>query len=79
MNVTITMDDELCREARHRAVDEGKSLSSWLAGLVRKEVRKASAAEATTLLDLLRDDAAGEIPLEIPELKDLSQPANLDA
>lgn len=79
MNVTITLDDELCREARHRAVDEGKSLSSWLAGLVRKEVRKASAAEATTLLDLLRDDAAGEIPLEIPELKDLSQPANLDA
>ena len=79
MNVTITLDDELCREARHRAVDEGKSLSSWLAGLVRQEVRKASAAEATTLLDLLRDDAAGEIPLEIPELKDLPQPANLDA
>lgn len=79
MNVTITLDDELCREARHRAVDEGKSLSSWLAGLVRKEVRKASAAEATTLLDLLRDDAAGEIPLEIPELKDLPQHANLDA
>jgi hypothetical protein len=47
--------------------------------LVRKEVRKASAAEATTLLDLLRDDAAGEIPLEIPELKDLPQHANLDA
>jgi hypothetical protein len=79
MNVTITLDDELCREARHRAVDEGKSLSSWLAGLVRKEVRKASPAEATTLLDLLRDDAAGDIPLEIPELKDLPHPANLDA
>ncbi len=79
MNVTITLDDELCREARHRAVDEGKSLSSWLAGLVRKEVGKTSPAEATTLLDLLRDDAAGDIPLEIPELKDLPQPANLDA
>ena len=79
MNVTITLDDELCREARHRAVDEGKSLSSWLAGLVRKEVREASAAETTTLLELLRDDAAGEIPLKIPELKDLPQPANLDA
>ncbi len=79
MNVTITLDEELCREARHRAVDEGKSLSSWMAGLVRKEVRKASPAEATTLLDLLRDDAAGDIPLEIPELKDLPQPANLDA
>ena len=79
MNVTITLDDDLCREARHHTVDEGKSLSSWLAGLVRKEIRKASPAEATTLLDLLRDDAAGEIPLEIPELKDLPQPAHLDA
>lgn len=79
MNVTITLDAELCREARHRAVDEGKSLSSWLAGLVRKEVRNGSPAEATTLLDLLCDDAAGDIPLEIPELKDLPRPANFDA
>ncbi len=79
MNVTITLDDELCREARHRAVDEGKSLSSWLAGLVRKEVRKVSTAKATSLLDLLGDDAAGEIPLEIPKQKDLPQPASLDA
>jgi len=79
MNVTTSLDDELCREARHRAVDEGKSLSSWLAGLVRKEVRKVSTAEATTLLDLLGDDAAGKIPLEIPEQKDLPQPASLDA
>lgn len=79
MNVTISLEDELCRLARHRAVDEGKSLSSWLAGLVQREVCKASAAETRTLLDLLRDDVAGEIPLEIPELKDDPQPANLDA
>jgi hypothetical protein len=79
MNVTITIDDELCRQARHHAVDEGKSLSSWLAGLVRKEVGKASPPVATTLLDLLRDDAAGDVLLEIPALKDLPQPANLDA
>ena len=79
MNVTITIDDELCRQARHHAVDEGKSLSSWLAGLVRKEVGKASPPVATTLLDLLRDDDAGDVILEIPALKDLPQSANLDA
>lgn len=79
MNVTITLDDDLCREARHRAVDEGKSLSSWLAGLVRKEVREASPAGVSTLLDLLRDDAAGAVTLQIPALRDLPQPANLDA
>ena len=79
MNVTITIDDELCRQARHHAVDEGKSLSSWLASLVRKEVGKASPPVVTTLLDLLRDDDAGDVILEIPALKDLPQSANLDA
>ena len=35
MNVTVKLPDELCKQARHRAVDENKSLSAWLADLVR--------------------------------------------
>ena len=35
MNVTVKLPDELCKQARHRAVDENKSLSAWLADLIR--------------------------------------------
>jgi hypothetical protein len=28
VNVTLNLPDDLCREARHRAVDEDKSLSA---------------------------------------------------
>ena len=51
MNVTITIDDELCGQARQHALAKGKSLSGWLAGLVRKAVGKALSSVATTLLD----------------------------
>ena len=32
MNVTIKLDNGLCREARHRAVDRGQSLSGMKEG-----------------------------------------------
>lgn len=38
MNVTIKIEDALCREARHRAVDRGLSLSGWIAQVLRKEL-----------------------------------------
>jgi len=38
MNVTVKLADDLCRQARHRAVDESKSLSAWLANLVEREL-----------------------------------------
>jgi len=45
MNVTVKLPDELCRQARHRAVDESKSLSSWLAGVVERELSRPMASE----------------------------------
>ena len=79
MNVTITIDNELCGQARQHALAKGKSLSGWLAGLVRKEVGKVLSSVATTLLDLLRVDGASEVLLKIPALKYLPQPANFVA
>jgi hypothetical protein len=79
MNVTVSLEDELCRLARHRAVDEGKSLSSWLAGVIRKEVAKTPAAKSPSLLEMLRDDVAGSVPLEFPPMEDQLTPANFDA
>jgi hypothetical protein len=38
MNVTLKLPDDLVREARHRAVNQSKSLSAWMAGLVRREL-----------------------------------------
>jgi hypothetical protein len=38
MNVTIKIEDALCREARHRAVDRGLSLSAWIAQVLRREL-----------------------------------------
>jgi len=38
MNVTVKMNDQLVKGARHRAVDDGLSLSGWLAALVSREL-----------------------------------------
>lgn len=40
MNVTVKLPDELCKQARHRAVDENKSLSAWLADLIRQSLEQ---------------------------------------
>lgn len=38
-NVTVTLPEELLREARHMAVDQGVSLSRFLAALLEERVR----------------------------------------
>lgn len=45
MNVTLKLPDELCRQARHRAVDESKSLSAWVADLIERAVQKPESEE----------------------------------
>jgi hypothetical protein len=56
MNVTLKLPDELVREARHRAVNQSKSLSAWMAGLVRRELANPSseARSAQSLIQALR-------------------------
>jgi hypothetical protein len=41
MNVTLKLPDDLCRQARHRAVDASQSLSQWMADLVQRELTTA--------------------------------------
>lgn len=38
MNVTLKLPDDLVRQARHHAIEEDKSLSAWMADLVRREL-----------------------------------------
>jgi hypothetical protein len=40
VNVTISLPDELVRQARHRAVDRGMSLSRYVASVLEEELTK---------------------------------------
>ena len=56
MNVTLKLPDELCKEARHRAVDESKSLSAWVADLLCRELAKPVTAKPKTWMDAFSGD-----------------------
>ena len=60
MNVTLKLPDDLCREAKHRAVDQSKSLSQWMADLVRVELNKppqTAKNQPLTWMDAFSGDA----------------------
>jgi len=42
MNVTLKLPDDMVREARIRAIHDSKSLSAWMADLVRQELAAGS-------------------------------------
>jgi hypothetical protein len=69
MNVTLKLPDDLCREARHRAVDESKSLSSWMADLVARELKLRPSKKGKSLLEMLGDSATAEGDFELPDRK----------
>jgi hypothetical protein len=56
MNVTLKLPDELVREARHRAVNQSKSLSAWMADLVSRELLEThnDTEAAMTLAEAMR-------------------------
>ena len=80
VNVTIKLDDSLCREARHRAVDADTSLSGWIADLIRERLGLAPAftRPGKSLLEMLGDEKAGGIELECPPLMEKPRPAGLE-
>jgi hypothetical protein len=74
MNVTIKIEDSLCREARHRAVDRGLSLAGWIALVLRKELAAEEPA-AGGLLEALAMKEGEEQGFEIP--RDVSEARSL--
>lgn len=71
MNVTVKLPDDLCQRARQRAVDESKSLSAWLADLMRRELdaSDSTSPEPRTWIDAFSSDHPKwfyekELPLE---------------
>lgn len=69
MNVTLKIDDSLCRKARHRAVDANLSLSKWVARVVEKELED-SPPEGKTMGELLRMNDDRDLMEFIPDRKD---------
>lgn len=71
MNVTVKLPDELCKAARHRAVDEEKSLSKWLAEIVEREISKPTEKpKAKTWMELIGDPATAHLDFELPDRKE---------
>ncbi len=68
MNVTLKLPDDLCREAKHRAIDESKSLSAWVAGLLERELAagKEASPKPRTLIEIFGSDefTDRDFPLE---------------
>ena len=70
MNVTLKLSDDLCREARHCAVDNSKSLSAWVADLIERELHAPTPKQRPTLVEAMMPPAAPDwfyerdIPLE---------------
>ena len=74
MNVTLKIDDELCRQARHRAVDANMSLSAWVAEILKDAVHEAD-TPSQTMVDLIGDDDGRGFEEFLPDRKaDLDRP-----
>ena len=71
MNVTLKLPDDLCRQARHRAVDEAKSLSAWIADLVAAKLQPAP--DTQTLLQALGDESLADGDFELPDRRAASR------
>ncbi len=69
MNVTIKISDEICRQARHRAVDAGRSLSGWIADVIRKELSHSGSGKAQTFLEALGDERLSGFDIDFPRDK----------
>ena len=76
MNVTIKISDQLCRDARHRAVDAGRSLSGWIADVIRKELSQSSSKKARMLLEALGNEELSDIEVHFPRDKSLIREAD---
>lgn len=73
--MTIKIEDKLCREARHRAVDSGLSLSGWISEVVTRELDAENRVSGGLLESLAikeGEEQGFEIPRDASEARDLS-------
>lgn len=71
MNVTLKLPDALCKSARHRAVDQGLSLSGWVAKMIEREVEGPLTDASTNLLDWIGDEELADQAFDPPSSKEI--------
>lgn len=71
-NVTLTLPEDLVREARHRAVDKGISLSRYLADVLEEQIRAQREYEQAKdrQLRLMKEGLPYTMPDPIPWTRD---------
>ena len=74
MNVTIKINDDLAKRARHEAVDDGLSLSGWVAELISEKLSHKSTGKS--LLEILGNDELADLDLEFPRSKSARREVN---
>jgi hypothetical protein len=62
MNVTIKIKDDLLKQARHEAVDDGLSLSGWVAKLITEKLSVKT--PTISLLDALGNEKLAELDMD---------------
>ncbi len=77
MNVTIKINDQMCRAARHRAVDAGHSLSGWIADLIRRELGRTPPRRQKTLLEAIGNEKLSKADLDFPRNTSSSRESDL--
>lgn len=76
MNVTIKINDELAKQARHEAVDDGLSLSGWVAQLISDKLSAGSSKKS--LLEALGNDHLTDLTLDFPRSQSTSRELSFD-
>jgi hypothetical protein len=69
-NVTLRLDESIIRQAKHAAVEQDKSLSEWITGLITRAVSKKTqslSAREKALQRLKRGFHLGGSPLSRKE------------
>ena len=74
MNVTIKINDDLAKRARHEAVDDGLSLSGWVAELISEKLSGKSTGKS--LLEILGNDELADLDLEFPRSQSTHREVN---
>jgi hypothetical protein len=74
MNVTIKISDDLAKRARHEAVDDGLSLSGWIAQLISEKLTLRNTNKS--LLEALGNDDLADLKLEFPRSQSTTREIN---
>ncbi len=71
MNVTIKINDDLIKQARHEAVDDGLSLSGWVAQLITEKLSDKSPSKS--LLEAIGNEKLAELDMDFQRSQSTSR------